>query len=357
MKILIENLILLRNLIHHKKPGVMKRKLFYLGLIVVCINSCTTSPAPTETILAFGSCSHEYDSVQMWNHVISHSPSAWIWLGDNIYGDTEDMSVMKQKYDMQKQRASYQNLIASTRIFGIWDDHDYGVNDGGKQYPMKDVSKLLMLDFLDVPSDAEVRNYDGTYQSYRIQNGNTEIKLILLDTRYFRDSLEINVNAPPLYQPNDGTILGKDQWTWLEKELTGSEADIHIIASSIQVIPNDHGWEKWGNFPAERDRLFRLLANTKPARPIILSGDRHIAEFSKIDIDGLAYPVYEFTSSGLTHTWSSDRPEENKHRIGDLIIKKNFGLLKVLNDGRSISIEMMVYGSDNDLITSSEAIF
>ncbi len=334
----------------------MKRLYILIQILFILLGSCKDHL--NNTRVAFGSCSHEFDSIQMWDNIRTHQPRTWIWLGDNIYGDTEDMSIMKAKYDMQKQRPSYQKFMQSMDIYGIWDDHDYGLNDGGKSYPMKDESKLLMLDFLDVPDVVGVRNRKGAYQSYLIENEGLVIKLILLDTRYFRDSLEINIQAPPLYYPNEeGTILGDVQWKWLEGELTNSAADIHLIGSSIQTIPDEQGYEKWGNFPNERKRLFNLIVETKPARPIILSGDRHIAEFSKINLEGLDYPLYEFTSSGLTHTWSSERQEPNQYRIGELIIKKNFGMIDIEHDENTIRIKLLIYGSDNQVLGETMAVF
>jgi len=330
----------------------------FLLLSTFCLLAYSCNQKYQKTIIAFGSCSHAFDSLQMWDNVIEHKPKAWIWMGDNIYADTKDMAVMKSKYDMQKKRPSYQNLIKSMDIYGIWDDHDFGINDGGKEYPMKDESKALMLDFLDVPPDAAVRKRQGTYQSYLLEDKELKIKLILLDTRYFRDSLRINLDAPPLYHPNEqGLVLGEEQWRWLEMELTNSNADIHLIGSSYQLIPNDHGYEKWGNFPNERKRFFDLIVKTKPNRPIILSGDRHIAEFSKIELESLEYPLYEFTSSGLTHTWSSERLEENEHRIGELIIKKNFGIIEIEHNKKNIHIKLKVFGSTNEVIGETIAIF
>lgn len=333
----------------------MKIRIFSL-FAVLLIFSCDYRRY--QTTIAFGSCSHEFDSIQMWDQIIKHKPSAWIWMGDNIYGDTEDMDVMQRKYDLQKLRPSYQNLINKIKVYGIWDDHDYGVNDGGKEYPMKNESKVLMLDFLDVPKESAVYNHQGAYQAYTINQNGIEIKLILLDTRYFRETLKVNLDAPPLYVPNEeGTILGEDQWKWLEKQFRESTADMHLVGSSYQLIPNNHGYEKWGNFPNERKRFFDLIVKTKPKRPIILSGDRHIAEFSKINLDGLSYPLYEFTSSGLTHTWSTERPEKNEHRVGDLIIAKNFGLLEIEKSRKSFEIKMKIYGNKNELLQALKAIF
>jgi len=306
-------------------------------------------------VLAFGSCSHEFDTAQMWNTILKNKPDAWIWLGDIVYGDTYDMSILKSKYELQKSRPSYQKLMSNTNIFGIWDDHDFGTNDGGKAYPQKDESKKLLLNFLEVSDQNPVWNRDGAYQSYLIDQNGIKIKLILLDTRYFRDSLINNPDAPPRYLPNlEGSILGDQQWLWLEEELTNSEADIHLIASSIQVIPTEQEYEKWDNFPAERQRLFDLISSTKPRRPILISGDRHMAEFSKIELDGFSQPLYEFTSSGLTHTWSQNEPEQNSHRVGSMVIKKNFGLMKIKKRSADIEMVMEIRGPANEVLEKIE---
>ena len=73
---------------------------------------------------------------------------------------------MAQKYSLLKNTMDYQRLLACAPVIGTWDDHDYGLNDGGKEYSMKEESKKLMLDFLDVPKNAAVRNRPGVYQSY-----------------------------------------------------------------------------------------------------------------------------------------------------------------------------------------------
>ena len=93
-------------------------------------------------------------------------------------------------------------------------------------------------------------------------------------------------------------MLGDTQWAWLEQQLI-VPARLRIFVSSIQVVAQDHGFEKWMNFPLERERLYKLLKDTKAARVVALSGDRHLAELSMMDA-GLGYPLYDLTSSGLT---------------------------------------------------------
>jgi len=276
--------------------------------------------------MAFGSCNREDLPQDIWDQIGMHKPEIWVWLGDNIYGDSEDMDVLKAKYLRQKQSPAYTSFRRRTLITGIWDDHDYGVNDGGKEYPYREQSKELMLDFLDVPQQEVVRRREGAYQAYMLGPPGKRIKLLLLDSRYFRDTLEASRIPGKRYERNEtGDILGEAQWTWLRAELTDSPADCHIIANGIQVIPAEQGFEKWDNFPVARRRLLDLLAETRPNRPVLLSGDRHIAEYSRLRWGAADLP--EVTSSGLTHTWSRVQEEANRHRVGRMVVSKNFGLL------------------------------
>jgi len=312
----------------------MKLNFLFILLIVVIV-ACNKHEKSTSTItnpitIAFGSCAHSYDSLPIFNAISKNKPDVWVWLGDIMYGDSHDMEVLKHKYSLQKAKPEYQALMSSTKIIGIWDDHDYGVNDGGKFYSEKEQSKTLLLDFLEVPTDDLVRNHPGVYSQHNYTFGDKLVKIILLDTRYFRDTLAPDFNSTRRYIPNEeGDILGKEQWQWLEQVLRNSKADFHIVGSGIQVVADEQGYEKWANFPKSRQRLFNLLASIKPKPLMLISGDRHMAEISKINIPGLSYPLYDFTSSGLTHTWGMARDEPNRYRVDSLIISKNFGLIKL----------------------------
>ena len=304
--------------------------------------------ADSVLTIAFGSCNRQDQSQAFWETIASNDPSAWLWLGDNVYSDTDDYDEMAGDYADLTSAPEYQAFVAATpTIYGTWDDHDYGSNDAGREWSFKEEAKTLMLDFLRVPPDAEVRQREGVYQSYLID----EVKVILLDTRYFRDEVMPPVRDGDRYGPNeDGDILGEAQWAWLRDELENSEAAAHVIASSIQVLPTEHGFEKWALFPRARERLLDMLAELRPALPILLSGDRHLAE---IMVDSVGdYPIYEVTSSGLTHSYDN-ADEPNDKRISDLIGQKNFGLLHFVptTNGLQLLAEVRAV-SDNELLAS-----
>ena len=313
-------------------------------------------PRPLETdralsTIAFGSCNNQSKPQTIWPDISKNKPDLWIWLGDMIYADTDDMRRMADEYQKQKVNPAYQRFCAQAQILGVWDDHDYGVNDGNKAYAKRAQSKGLLFDFLNLDQNHEARKRDGAYQSYTFEPSGQKVKIILLGTRYFKDELVKNPSSKgPKYLPNKtGDILGFKQWEWLAKELKNSDAQIHLICSSIQVLPSEHEYEKWADFPAAKNKLMKLLVKTQPANPFFLSGDRHMAEISQAQIEGLKNPVYEITSSGLTHTWSRMREEPNQFRVGDIIAKLNYAILHIDWSSAKPALTADIRGENNEL--------
>jgi alkaline phosphatase D len=221
---------------------------------------------------------------------------------------------------------------------------------------MKQQSAALFWDFIGEPANSPRRKQQGVYSAHTYGPKDRQVKVILLDSRFNRDSL-LRINR--VYQVNHtGDVLGEEQWKWLEKELRNSTAKVHIIGNGIQVLPEEQVFEKWANFPAARKRLLDLIAATKVQGVILLSGDRHIAEISKTDYPGISYPLYEVTSSGMTHTWSGNFVEEpNRYRVGPMIAKLNFGLLNFDWSGRQVKVEMVIKGDGNETYLREQVQF
>jgi len=295
------------------------------------------NPNKNISVIAFGSC-NKHDAPQpMWSFIKNQNPDLWIWLGDNIYGDTEDMVIMNQKYNYQLRKATYQNFIKDVPVIGVWDDHDFGKNNAGFEFAAKKESQRLMLNFFNVPQNAPQRKQDGVYSAYTFGEDNKKVKVILLDSRYFREAPKSN-----------GTILGETQWLWLENELQNNDATITIIGNGIQVIPAEHRFEKWQNFPNERDRLFELIEKSNLTNVVLISGDRHIGEISKMKIGERKQALYEVTSSGLTHSYALHNGKEpNQHRLGKIVSDKNYGLIKIDWNTNPPNVELSINGLDD----------
>lgn len=305
--------------------------LFTLLLLVASLALAATQERPLARI-AFGSCAGQDRPQPIWDKVIATQPDLFLFIGDNIYADTEDMSVLRAKYAQLAAMPGFRRLRQMCPILAIWDDHDYGVNDGGAEYPKRAESQQVFLDFWGEPKDSPRRKQEGIYHAKIYGPPGKQVQIILLDTRYFRSPLKRQSarGSGPYTANNDpaATILGETQWKWLEQQLR-IPAQVRIIASSIQVVPEDHGWEKWMNFPHEREKLFRLIRDTQANGVIFISGDRHLAELSMMD-GGVGYPLYDLTSSALNRSSQTWRPyETNRHRVGTMNWGDNFGLITI----------------------------
>ncbi len=309
-----------------------------LGLVIALgITSCNNQKKQEQSnhknfdfSIAVGSCNNVSLPNELWDDMIGLNPNVFVWGGDIVYADGGDMNTLKLQYQQQNNIEAYQKLKEHTEVIGTWDDHDYGLNDGGRDFEDRDQSQQLFLDFLGVSKEDSRRSQPGVYHSKTYQVKDSKIKVIVLDTRYFRSDLTKDPSGEKRYIPNsnsEGTMLGDAQWNWLEKELLEPNIDFNVIISSIQFLSNQHGFESWGNMPHEVQKLIDLLKSTKASNVMMVSGDRHISEFSKLNDKELDYPLVDFTSSGLTHSYSSFESETNPYRVGEVVADRSFGLL------------------------------
>ena len=285
----------------------------------------------------------------------------FIFMGDNVYGDNKnnsDLNLLKRAYKKQKIKIPFKRLKETNEIFSIWDDHDYGKNDGGKEFENKKEAKELFLKFWDIPSDDKRRNREGLYFS---KKRNTEIgiiQFIFLDTRYFRSALKLTDKkwAPKKEKyiadyDSKKTYLGDKQWNWLKKAFK-EKSDIKILISSIQVLAEGHGFEKWGNFPLEKRRLYNLIDENDINKLIILSGDRHRAGIYK-DRTKNGNKLYELTSSSLNLAAGKlfkAVEEAGPNRIGPTYLMENYGTLEINNDKNiKLSIKDLNQQTQNEI--------
>lgn len=334
---------------------------FYLMCLLACQPSKSKSEPQyspkeetnTDLTIAFGSCYNQRMKSPIWKAISDTNPDLFIWGGDIVYSDTKDMDQMRMAYDVVLADSGYVALSKKTEITGTWDDHDYGLNDGGAEWEFKDSVQQILLDFLQVEKKDPRRIQNGVYHSQLLNVKGKSVKIIVLDTRYFRSELTKDPSGVKRYVPNpygQGTMLGETQWQWLKEELSDSDVDFNLIVTSIQFLSGEHGFESWSNMPHEVDKMIDLIQLVQPKGTVFLSGDRHIAEISSRNVDNLDYPLIDFTASGMTHSYSSFKGEPNKYRVSDVVSDKNFGLLKFDLDNNTITMEIR---SENNAILQS----
>ena len=292
------------------------------------------SPSLYAYKLGVGSCIDQNLKQDIWITIKKHNIDGFIFLGDNVYGDTSSGKLDKMKSAYAKQKSNFPSWLNKKDIIAIWDDHDYGVNDGGGDYKNKNEAKKLFIDFWKIPVNDIRRERQGLYFERSQLIEDKKIQYIVLDTRYFRSPLNGKTNN---YQPNKSpyaTVLGNKQWKWFRKTLRNSEAEIIFILSSIQVLATNHPYEKWANFPHERKRLLKEIKLASQDKTIIaLSGDRHRSGIYQNNF------FLELTSSSLNKA-SSIAVEYDPLLIGRTYPEVNFGLIEIDSKKNLISLSI-----------------
>jgi len=251
----------------------------------------------------------------MWSTIAGVHPLAFLFLGDNVYIDAPGKpDVQRAHYYRRQSRPEFRRLTASSAIYAIYDDHDFGRNDtkGGRD-PDKPAWKRQSLKVFAEnwanPSYGGGDAHPGCW--FQVSIGDVDVWM--LDQRYYWD-----VKA--------GSILGPAQKKWLLDSLAASTATFKVLAAG--TLWTEHadkkGADSWESVRAEREAIFDLIRTRRIGGVILLSADRHRTEVWKIQREGL-YPLYEFESSKLTniHTHGG-----NKHKTLFTRSKGNFfGLL------------------------------
>lgn len=313
------------------------------GALSMSAPFAAADPQKPLTRIAFGSCARQTKPQPIWEAILAKQPELFVFLGDNIYADTESEAEMAKAYAALGAQPGFQALKATTPIRAMWDDHDYGANDSGADYPMKAASRMQFCDFWGEPAESPRRTQEGgVYGAYLFGPPGQRVQLILPDlrwnktpvkppggffhvaTKYIAGFLSRGAVAGA-YRPvtdETATMLGAAQWAWLEAQFE-VPADLRILGSSLQALSRGTGWEAWDMFPHEQQRLEALIGTA--GNVVIVSGDVHYAELTKAERAG-APPLWELTTSGLTEVWPNLPPNDRRHGAWR---GRNFGLVEI----------------------------
>jgi len=320
-----------------------------LGALAGCaapqIGAPTAAFAPGSTLrrIGFASCIDQKAPQPIWDTALADRPDLFLFGGDNVYCETPySLANLRRAYAQATESVGMARLRRGVPHMAIWDDHDYGANDGGAEFPFKAESKAEFLDFWKVASGDPRRGREGLHDARVFGPPGRRVQVIMLDVRWFRSPWKVTDqrNAPgkERYLPDADpgkTMLGEVQWRWLEEQLA-QPAEVRIIVSGIQVVTEGHGWERWGNFPLERQRLYQLIARTRAKGVVFLSGDRHIGALYR-ETSGTPYPFHEMTSSGITHPWRT-AAEAGPNRLGDLFTGLHYGMVEIDWEAQALAL-------------------
>jgi alkaline phosphatase D len=336
----------------------MRRLLLALALVALATTARADDPK-VLTKIAFGSCADQDKPLPVFDTMAAAKPDLLILLGDNMYADLDRKvkvtpDVIREKYKLMEKVPGFAKLKATCPMVGTWDDHDYGRNDAGVEWEHKDEAQQALLDFFGVAKDDPRRTRKGVYHAEIYGPLGKRVQVILLDTRYFRSPIKkapfdpkTRISACLPNTDPDATFLGAEQWKWLEEQLK-KPAEVRLLASSIQLVSDDHPFEKWANIPKEREKLHALLNSTRANGVIVLSGDRHLAEIS-LDTKSIGYPLYDVTSSGFNQASKNWRaPEANSKRLAAMPFGDNFGFITIDWSGDDPRVAVQIRDEDGD---------
>lgn len=303
-----------------------------------------TTPLAADTVLTrigFGSCLRQDRPAPILDALAKDAPQLFLMIGDNIYGDVRgqggedpELNSLLAAYAGLAIRADWQRFRAANRFHATWDDHDFGENDAGATFPWEPRTRDVFHAFWGSSVLANQKGHAGVYGSTVYGPEGRRVQVILLDTRTFRSDL---TRAEPAegetfrpYVPDTDpakTMLGAEQWAWLEGELR-EPAELRLVISSIQAVALTHPFEKWANLPRERERLFGLIAATGANGVVMLSGDRHRGLLS-IETEGVPYPIHDLTSSALNQPSRTRGVETDRTSQGDYFTEANAGDIRI----------------------------
>lgn len=293
-----------------------------------------------STRILFGSCNKHYKEQPLWPMINDRNPDLWIWGGDIVYHDRPNIPFSKALWDfvdpsntevdtfhyhrigygsirptiydahyqLQNANEGYSKLRHNnkTQIIGIWDDHDYGLNDGNRYHPYKEQSKASLMKFLQIPRHHPMRDRDGFYQFHSFTFGDDQSSLVvdvyLIDVRWFSD-------------PKHNILFGDEQWKWFNSKIKErsslQQSNVSLFVSGVQILPKFRGLysEAWsGKSNEDRIRFLETILDHNVRNPILVSGDVHYGEQMRYNCwnrkTNRYESLYEITSSGLTHSWS-----------------------------------------------------
>lgn len=309
--------------------------------------------------IAYGSCADQSRDQPVWATILADRPDLMIFGGDNVYASTPPWSEaqLRRAYAQLLEKPQFARLLSEVPHMEIWDDHDFGQNDGGASWAEKETAKRHFLDFFQAAPLDPRRSREGLYREQLFGPEGQRVQIIMLDGRWFRSDLKPTdargaAGKERYLSDSDAskTMLGAEQWAWLEERLR-MPADVRLIVSGVQVLAEGHGWESWGNFPNEREKLVQLIGSTRANGVVFLSGDRHIGGYyrrARAD-RGAPYALTELTSSGLTHAWA-DAKEAGPNRIGELVTKNHYASIEM--DWSKRQIALLIKGTDGQCLRS-----
>ncbi|HEY1709042.1 MAG TPA: alkaline phosphatase D family protein [Rhizomicrobium sp.] len=316
------------------------------------IGRAMTAPAagaqPDKLRFAYFSCSnYEMGYFSAYRHAADEMPDFGIFLGDYIYeypalkpavprrhsggDDCKTLAQYRNRHAQYRTDADLQRLHALVPSLITWDDHDVQNDYADKWSQTFDDPDVFLL--------RRGAAYQAFYEHMPIRNRPSGPALQIYDRFDFGDLLQVDLidgrqyrsreacyakpdkghghpetkaGCPELLDPSR-SMIGMAQEAWLFDGLARSKARWNLIAQDVLMAQmkekqpsGDFGYwtDDWNGYPESRARLLQQIQDSKPANPVVITGDIHSfwANDLKLDFDNPDSPTVatEFVGSSVT---------------------------------------------------------
>lgn len=242
---------------------------------------------------ALCSCMDEFEhKPEIWSDLVTQELDLIFFVGDSVYcdyGSKDGVGAAHLWRRFAESRATLE-IYFSKRLIPIvatWDDHDFGKNDCGRDYPFAKESLINFFQFFAMDPSYCSALERGPGASSRVTIG--EQQFILMDDRTWR----VAGASRERY-----AHWGQLQEEWLLARVAQHEGMTWIMNGS-QVFPQMIFKQSFsGEHPVQFNAVKQALSRMD-RRVAFVSGDVHFSEISQLEGDLFGYQTYELTSSSI----------------------------------------------------------
>lgn len=301
--------------------------------------SLTTGSCAYTNEPAFDRPGKPYGSDQgIFDVIADHQPDMMLWLGDNIYlrePDWGSRTGFLHRYTHTRSAPELQRLLRSTHHYAIWDDHDFGPNDGDGSFVHAPLAREAFDLFWPNPTNG-VPGVEGITTAFSY----ADVDFFLMDDRTFR--------VPPDVITDEPAMLGKAQLDWLIRALKYSDASFKLVAVGSQVLNPAPIFENYATFIAERAELIERIEVEGITGVVFLTGDRHFTSLNALELaDGRV--LYDLTSSSLTAGVYPNKDVDPLLVPGTVVEAHNFSKLTFSGPAGDRTMIMEVFDAHGEL--------
>jgi len=282
------------------------------------------------------------DQQRMWRELLSLKPDALFIIGDSAYCDVVGNRLVREitpeliwrRHAETRQTLELYRASRLVPVFSIWDDHDYGLNDAGREFPHKRASAAIFRAYLpQAPIDGFLEGGPGVSAAFTLFGQ----RWMLLDGRTFR--------SPNRREVPDETLFGVRQEAWIVDALR-QEPPIWLVTGA-QMFNGYHRFESYEACQPNSFKKFQEILRAGKAPFALVTGDRHLAEVSKLTVAECGCDTFEITTSAFhartfPNAWSK---VPNPRQVVGVSGKLNYVVLDVIKDAAALRGTLIVYGS------------